>query len=120
MEPVLCMTAWIAVTDANEENGCVSLIPGSHKVEIQHETFSFLGIFVEHVSVGQDMLFVHLGQRQVANKLPWKNDAQRSVWVRMEVGDRNRMHARLETDAAERRFLCLFVVLASIIVDYQF
>jgi ectoine hydroxylase-related dioxygenase (phytanoyl-CoA dioxygenase family) len=37
VEPPIAITAWIAVTDAKHDNGCVRLIPGSHKQAVPHE-----------------------------------------------------------------------------------
>lgn len=31
MEPVINISAWLAITPATEENGCVEIIPGSHR-----------------------------------------------------------------------------------------
>ena len=36
LEPHNWVTAWIAITDANEENGCMIMWPGSHKDNIKH------------------------------------------------------------------------------------
>ena len=36
LEPLNWITAWIAITDANEENGCMIMWPGSHKDNIKH------------------------------------------------------------------------------------
>jgi phytanoyl-CoA hydroxylase len=30
-EPLSCLIVWLALSDANEENGCMSVLPGSHK-----------------------------------------------------------------------------------------
>ncbi len=35
-EPYNWVTAWLAVTDANEENGCMRMWPGSHKEKIKY------------------------------------------------------------------------------------
>ena len=35
LEPHNWVTAWVAVTDANEENGCMRMWPGSHKDKIK-------------------------------------------------------------------------------------
>ena len=38
LEPHNWVTAWLAVTDANEQNGCMRMLPGSHKDHIKaHE-----------------------------------------------------------------------------------
>jgi ectoine hydroxylase-related dioxygenase (phytanoyl-CoA dioxygenase family) len=34
LEPPRAITAWIAIDDADEENGCMSVIPGSHRLGI--------------------------------------------------------------------------------------
>ena len=41
LEPYNWVTAWIAVTDANEENGCMRMWPGSHKEKIKHHEQKF-------------------------------------------------------------------------------
>lgn len=33
-EPANCMAAWTVLDDADEENGCLRVIPGSHKLEV--------------------------------------------------------------------------------------
>ena len=40
-EPHNWVTAWIAITDANEENGCMRMWPGSHKNEIKNHEEKF-------------------------------------------------------------------------------
>ena len=41
LEPRNWVTAWIAVTDSNEENGCVRMWPGSHKDNLKHHSQKF-------------------------------------------------------------------------------
>ena len=41
LEPYNWVTAWIAVTDANEENGCMRMWPGSHKHELKYHNQKF-------------------------------------------------------------------------------
>lgn len=36
LEPTLSLSAWIAIDSATPENGCVQVIPGSHKLIIPH------------------------------------------------------------------------------------
>ena len=36
LEPLNWVTAWIAITDTNEENGCMRMWSGSHKDNIKH------------------------------------------------------------------------------------
>lgn len=36
VQPPIAITAWIAVTDAKEDNGCVRVIPGSHDHAVPH------------------------------------------------------------------------------------
>ena len=36
LEPYNWVTAWLAITDANEENGCMRMWSGSHKDKIRH------------------------------------------------------------------------------------
>ena len=40
-EPHNWVTAWLAVTDANEENGCMRMWPGTHKEKIQEHKDTF-------------------------------------------------------------------------------
>ena len=40
-EPHNWVTAWLAITDANEENGCMRMWPGSHKNEIKNHEEKF-------------------------------------------------------------------------------
>jgi hypothetical protein len=32
VEPATCVAAWLALDDCDEENGCMQLVPGSHKI----------------------------------------------------------------------------------------
>ncbi|RZO62466.1 MAG: phytanoyl-CoA dioxygenase family protein [Candidatus Pelagibacterales bacterium] len=41
LEPHNWVTAWIAITDANEENGCMKMWSGSHKKNIQKHSQKF-------------------------------------------------------------------------------
>ena len=41
LEPHNWVTAWIAVTDANEENGCMRMWAGSHKENLKHHDQKF-------------------------------------------------------------------------------
>ena len=41
LEPHNWVTAWIAVTDANEENGCMMMWSGSHKDELKYHNQKF-------------------------------------------------------------------------------
>ena len=41
LEPHNWVTAWIAVTDANEENGCMRMWSGSHKDELKYHNQKF-------------------------------------------------------------------------------
>ena len=36
LEPHNWVTAWLAITDTNEKNGCMRMLPGSHKNNIMH------------------------------------------------------------------------------------
>ena len=40
-EPYNWVTAWLAITDANEENGCMRMWPGTHKNKIQEHKDTF-------------------------------------------------------------------------------
>jgi len=41
MQPRVGVTAWLSIDEATLENGCVSLIPGSHKVDAPHAPFGY-------------------------------------------------------------------------------
>jgi len=41
LEPHDFVTPWLALTESNLENGCMSMIPGSHKDDIHHHTDTF-------------------------------------------------------------------------------
>jgi len=41
LEPYNWVTAWVAVTDANEENGCMLMWPGSHKENLKYHDQKF-------------------------------------------------------------------------------
>ena len=41
LEPHNWVTAWIAVTDSNEENGCMRMLSGSHKENLRHHNQKF-------------------------------------------------------------------------------
>jgi non-haem Fe2+, alpha-ketoglutarate-dependent halogenase len=60
LEPHNWVTAWLAVTDSNEENGCMRMWPGSHKNNIQNHNEKFnednlltRGQTVENVPIGE-------------------------------------------------------------------
>ena len=35
------MTAWVAITDDNEENGCMRMWTGTHKKDLKHHSEKF-------------------------------------------------------------------------------
>ena len=41
LEPHNWVTAWVAITDANENNGCMKMWPGTHKDELKHHEEKF-------------------------------------------------------------------------------
>ena len=41
LEPHNWVTAWVAITDANENNGCMKMWPGTHKKELKHHSEKF-------------------------------------------------------------------------------
>ena len=60
LEPHNWVTAWIAITDANEENGCMQMWPRSHKKNLIHHTEKFdennlltRGQAIENVPLGE-------------------------------------------------------------------
>ncbi|MBA3707547.1 MAG: phytanoyl-CoA dioxygenase family protein [Planctomycetes bacterium] len=59
IEPEGILSCWLAVDDATEENGCVRVIPGSHKQAITHSSFS-----------GAQSLGLHQHQVDAAKEVP--------------------------------------------------
>ena len=41
LEPHNWVTVWIAITDAHEKNGCMRMLPGSHKENLRHHEQKF-------------------------------------------------------------------------------
>tara|TARA_Y100000590_G_scaffold95300_1_gene108078 strand:+ start:738 stop:1565 length:828 start_codon:yes stop_codon:yes gene_type:complete len=41
LEPYNWVTAWIAITDSNEESGCMRMLPGSHKENLRNHNQKF-------------------------------------------------------------------------------
>ena len=41
LEPHNWVTAWVAITDANEENGCMRMWTGTHKTDLKHHSEKF-------------------------------------------------------------------------------
>ena len=41
LEPNNWVTVWVAITDANENNGCMRMLPGSHKDSLKHHEQKF-------------------------------------------------------------------------------
>lgn len=41
MEPLVGVTAWVAIDEATRENGCVSIAPGSHRKPVPHRPFGY-------------------------------------------------------------------------------
>jgi len=41
LEPYNWVTVWVAVTNANEKNGCMRMLPGSHKNDLKHHEQKF-------------------------------------------------------------------------------
>jgi ectoine hydroxylase-related dioxygenase (phytanoyl-CoA dioxygenase family) len=41
LEPHNWVTVWLAVTDANEHNGCMRMLPGSHKEDLKYHEQKF-------------------------------------------------------------------------------
>jgi non-haem Fe2+, alpha-ketoglutarate-dependent halogenase len=41
LEPHNWVTAWVAITDSNEENGCMRILAGSHKSNLKHHAQKF-------------------------------------------------------------------------------
>lgn len=68
IEPAIVVSAWIAIDRATKENGCVQLIPGTHRA------------IVPHVEAGDEMQF-----EQQAD--PKHVDTSRLVDVELEPGE---------------------------------
>ena len=41
LEPYNWVTVWVAITDANEKNGCMRMLPGSHKENLKYHDQKF-------------------------------------------------------------------------------
>ncbi len=62
LEPPTAHTAWIAIDDADEENGCMLVLPGSHKRGIvQHGTSARSGNLL---SINQEIPAAEIDERQ--------------------------------------------------------
>ena len=70
LEPHNWVTAWIAITDSNEENGCMRMLTGSHKNNLTHHAQKFdegnlltRGQTVENVPIEKTTpVILHAGQ----------------------------------------------------------
>ena len=70
LEPYNWVTAWVAVTDANEDNGCMRMLSGSHKESLKHHEEKFdennlltRGQSIENVSLDKtDPIILEAGQ----------------------------------------------------------
>lgn len=58
MEPVLNISAWLAIGDATEENGCVQVIPGSHRQIVPPVTDTNPDLSLRFGGVASDPRFV--------------------------------------------------------------
>jgi ectoine hydroxylase-related dioxygenase (phytanoyl-CoA dioxygenase family) len=47
IEPDVCLSVWIAIDRADWENGCVEVIPGSHRRKLPHITSTDTGRFTQ-------------------------------------------------------------------------
>ena len=45
LEPMVCISAWVAIDAAGLHNGCVEVIPGSHRKQLQHTASEGTGRF---------------------------------------------------------------------------
>ena len=36
LDPPVNVTAWMALNDVDEENGCVKILPGTHRAAVEH------------------------------------------------------------------------------------
>ena len=68
MEPVLNISAWLAITPATVKNGCVELIPGSHREIIPPTLDTDAGLSLRFGGVASDPSYVD-PSRKVAMKL---------------------------------------------------
>jgi len=60
LEPHNWVTAWVAITDANEENGCMRMWSGSHKNDLQYHNQKFDEKFVNELKLNMpDMVYVY-------------------------------------------------------------
>ena len=47
IEPDVCVSVWIAIDRADKENGCVEVIPGSHRRKLPHVASTDTGRFLQ-------------------------------------------------------------------------
>ena len=72
LEPHNWVTAWVAITDANEESGCMRMWTGTHKTDLKHHSEKFdydignlltRGQTVEHVPLNEtEPVILNAGQ----------------------------------------------------------
>ncbi|XVQ07076.1 chlorinating enzyme [Spirillospora sp. CA-255316] len=75
------LTAWIAFTDATRENGCLKLIPGSHRSWKYDEkaSISFDDRSKDHTFFGYDYSELRLDKN-------WDPDAEQAAHIEMKAG----------------------------------
>tara|TARA_B100001057_G_scaffold397479_1_gene407640 strand:+ start:123 stop:950 length:828 start_codon:yes stop_codon:yes gene_type:complete len=77
LEPHNWVTVWLAITDANEKNGCMRMLPGSHKDDLIHHEQKFdennlltRGQTIENVSLDNtDPIILKAGEMSLHHPL---------------------------------------------------
>ena len=106
IEPDVCVTAWIAIDRADKGNGCVEVIPGSHRRQVPHVASTGTGRF---------------GQKAAPDYV----DENAKVTIELEPGqfflfDRWLLHGSPANESNRRRLgLSVRIVPAYVRVDFE-
>lgn len=85
VEPSPYLTVWIAINDATVENGCVSVLPGSHKQGLVEHRQGNFGLECHNLEDPDQGIFVPMSQGSIAvfwSQTMHKSGANRSEHVR--------------------------------------
>lgn len=84
IEPVEVVTLWLALTHSTPENGCLKVVPGSHKMKL-----------LDVVEATEDAV--------LPNQIPVEVDEQKAVSLVLEPGDVSLHHHNLVHGSAPNR-----------------